>query len=530
MYLPLPLRLALFYTLILALALLFFGHTVYDQAAQRAYADLDATLSNRAESVQLGKNMLIMNGISSPVSLPGTDGLAPDGVAIEVLDNHLHLLASNTLNNAGPVNTTVIGLPASLVPWDASAARFILQHPLTDNNQPNSMYSTITYAGQQVRVYTTISNNYDQNHIIQTARSEQDIQQSLSNLRTLLWQGAALVLLFAFGGGWLLTWATLAAVRRVTRTALAISASRDFSRRVPTGTGASHDELSALASTFNQMLANLQEAYQRQQRFVADASHELRAPITSIRCNLDLLARATDLPPEEVQAALHDTRAEADRMGRLVNDLLILARSDVSQANTSSTPSEQAQAEDTAIYGYKKFEKIQPVDLDSLLLEVFRQYRPERQQAGNDDSENGSRQVQGQHRPRLVLHDIIPARVSGDADQLKQALVALLDNALKYTPYEGTVSLSLTVEQASAIIKVSDTGIGILPEDLPHIFERFYRADRARSRDRGGSGLGLAIAQSIVQAHRGSIEVESTPGKGSIFTVRLPVTDHAETP
>ncbi len=122
-----------------------------------------------------------------------------------------------------------------------------------------------------------------------------------------------------------------------------------------------------------------------------------------------------------------------------------------------------------------------------------------------------------------MLQHTTPARVYGDADQLKQVLVALLDNALKYTPYEGRVSLSLTTPANQAIVKVSDTGIGIAPDDLPHIFERFYRADRARSRERGGSGLGLAIVQSIVQEHQGTIEVESTLGKGSIFTVRLPV-------
>jgi signal transduction histidine kinase len=122
-----------------------------------------------------------------------------------------------------------------------------------------------------------------------------------------------------------------------------------------------------------------------------------------------------------------------------------------------------------------------------------------------------------------MLQEITPVKVYGDADQLKQILVALVDNALKYTPYEGSVTLSLTTDENYAAVNVSDTGIGIIPEDLPHIFERFYRADRARSRDRGGSGLGLTIVQSIVQEHQGSIEVESTPGRGSTFTLKLPV-------
>ncbi|HEY6409690.1 MAG TPA: ATP-binding protein, partial [Ktedonobacteraceae bacterium] len=154
------------------------------------------------------------------------------------------------------------------------------------------------------------------------------------------------------------------------------------------------------------------------------------------------------------------------------------------------------------------------VDLDSLLLQVFRQYQPT-QDNGNLDTR--------QYGAKLLLQHTTPARVYGDEDQLKQVLVALLDNALKYTPYEGSISLSLTTNEHTATLKVSDTGIGISPDDVPHIFERFYRADRARSRDRGGSGLGLAIVQSIVQAHEGTIEVESTLGKGSTFILRLPL-------
>jgi signal transduction histidine kinase len=192
-------------------------------------------------------------------------------------------------------------------------------------------------------------------------------------------------------------------------------------------------------------------------------------------------------------------------MGRLVGDLLLLARADSTQ---------QAQQPDVhSAYSYKNSK--QEIDLDSLLLEVFRQYRPVEENSTPD-------QARG---PRLMLQHITPAKVYGDADQLKQALVALVDNALKYTPYEGSILLSLTTDEHNAMIKVTDTGIGIAPEDLPHIFERFYRADRARSRDRGGSGLGLAIVQSIVREQEGSIEVESTPGKGSMFTLKLPTTD-----
>ncbi len=474
-YFPLQLRLTLFYAFLLGIALWIFGTIVYTQAQQRAYSDLDNALSSRAASVRLGKDLLAnQNPSNLPFSLPSVDGLGSGGVAIEVLDNQLHLLATTSGNLANGI-----------------------QSGLT-----NSIYSTITYQGQHIRVYTLMNNDFDAGHIIQTARSEQDIEQSLTDLRLLLWRGGTLVMVLALIGGWFITWSVLSGVKRITKTAQSISSSRDFSKRVPDKSLFGQDELTSLAFTFNEMLASLEKTYQRQQRFVADASHELRAPITSIRCNLDLLAKAPDLPPAEAQAALTDARAEADRMGRLVNDLLIIARSDET-------------AQEVKLNGYTKNAIQAPtVDLDSLLLEVYRQNRQ------IIDGVNGEIRQQG---PRLMLQDITPAKVYGDADQLKQVLVALIDNALKYTPYEGLVTLSLTTDNDYAIIKVSDTGIGILPEDLPHIFERFYRADRARSRDHGGTGLGLTIVQNIVQEHEGNIEVESTPGRGSTFTLKLPV-------
>ncbi len=505
MYIPLQLRLTLFYTLIVAIALWFFGQTVYAQAEQRAYTDLNNTLSSRAASVKLGK--FLASPGSLPTVLPSVDGLGTGGVSIEVLSDKMALLAATANNTNDFTNPTVDNLGSSPVPWDSQAARIALQQFAPTSITPNGFYSTVTYQGQHIRVYTLANGDFGSVHIIQTARSEQDIEQSLANLRLLLLQGGALVIIFALVGGWFITWGVLSAVRRVTKTAHSISKSRNFSQRVPTRTRLGRDELAVLATTFNEMLTNLEELYQHQQRFVADASHELRAPITSIRCNLDLLSKAPDLPPAEAQAALQDARAEADRMGRLVNDLLTLTRSDASRQN-----------ETALVNGYKNINtQEQIVDLDSLLLEVFRQYRPTKEQDTAETQQQG---------PRLLLQHITPAQVYGDADQLKQVLVALLDNALKYTPYEGSVSLALSIEAYEAMIKVSDTGIGIAPEDIPHIFERFYRTDRARTRERGGSGLGLAIVQSIVQQQHGTIEVESTPGKGSTFTLKLPMVSH----
>src|SRR5947209_5350734 len=234
MFIPLQLRLTLFYALLLGLALWFFGSSVYTQAQQRAYADLDAALSSRASSVVMGKSLLINQG---PNNLPlvlnnSINGLGAGDIAIEVLDSHLRLLATTTYDTTSNfLQPGVSGSNASPIPWDAQAARWYLQHPYASNGYPNSIYSTITYQGQPVRVYTTV--NAQTGDIIQTARSEQGIQQSLSDLSDLLWGGGALVMLLALAGGWFITWSVLAIVRRMTGTAQRISASQDFSQRVP---------------------------------------------------------------------------------------------------------------------------------------------------------------------------------------------------------------------------------------------------------------------------------------------------------
>ena len=497
MYIPLQLRLTCFYVLLLIMMLSAFGYLVSTQASDRAYRDLDASLSSRASSVRLGKSLLAPGSVIS--LLPGITGIGTEGVSIEVLDEHLKLLATTDSTQKDFGQTYIDGIQADPVPWDGQAAHRIVQHPFdSDGTTPASMYSTIILQGQRIRVFTLASNDFGTPHIIQTVRSESGIEQSLNELHLYLLLGGTIFTLCALLGGWLITQGVLNRVKHIERAALGISRRRSFDQRVGEKHWRGRDELSRLAETFNTMLDTLEQLYAYQQRFVADASHELRAPIASIRCNLDMLTSTSDLPAEEASAALNDARSEAERMGRLVNDLLILARSDADQQENS------ASLENTGKYQ-------EPIDLDSLLLEVFRQYRHVRQ-AGK-----------GEDQPRLLLQHITPARVTGDADQLKQALVALVDNALKYTPSEGKVSLMLSTAEGQARLEVKDTGIGIAPGDIPHIFERFYRADRTRSHEQGSSGLGLAIVQSIIQAHHGSIEVESAPGGGSTFTVRIPL-------
>lgn len=280
--------------------------------------------------------------------------------------------------------------------------------------------------------------------------------------------------------GYLLAGRAIRPVAAVTETANTIARSRDFARRVPEPPR--QDELGRLAATFNTMLASLHEAYQAQQRFVADASHELRAPLTAIQANLELVRLHPEMPASERDEAIAEASREAERLARLVADLLALARADAG----------------APLHRWR-------VELDRVLLEAFAEAR---------------RLTRGQ---RLEIGHLEPAMITGDPDRLKQLVLILLDNAIKYTPDGGQVTLELQHNGTIAEILVRDTGIGIAPEDLPHVFERFYRADPARSRDPGGTGLGLPIARWIVEQHGGQITLTSRPGEGTTARVCLPL-------
>ena len=305
------------------------------------------------------------------------------------------------------------------------------------------------------------------------------IDAMLAGLRTLLLLVAASGISIALLGGWAIAGGALRPVAVLTRTARSIADSRAFSRRVPALRR--RDELGELARTLNDMLASLDAAHQMQQRFVSDASHELRTPLTTVHGNAELLAQ-DDVDPAERREAVAQILRETQRLTRLIDDLLALARADA-----GSEPLEAAR-----------------VQLDELVMEAFAELRP---QAGQ--------------RLRVVALDEAP--VSGERDRLKQLVLILLDNALRYTPADGTVEATVSAEGGTVVLRVDDTGIGVSPDVEAHAFDRFYRGEAARRLEPEGSGLGLSIARWIVERHGGSIRLLPHDPIGTRAVVRLPL-------
>jgi heavy metal sensor kinase len=318
-------------------------------------------------------------------------------------------------------------------------------------------------------------------NLIQVGMSLQNTQSTKRRFLFTLAAVLPVALLLAGGGGWFLARRALSPVDRMAEAARRISVENLAERLSDPGKG---DELSRLARTLNEMLDRLENSFHQVRQFSADASHELQTPLTILKGEMEVALRM-ERSPEEYRRTLKSGLEEIDRISRLVEGLLLLARSEARALKMD----------------------LQPVDLLSLVEEVHAQ---------SNVSAN-SRSVM------LALGSRAPLSIQGDKDHLRRALLNLVDNAIKYTPAGGGVTLSLERKDHWACMVVEDTGIGIPEEEQSRIFARFYRSQEALSMAEGGYGLGLCIARSIVETHGGKIEIESAPGRGSKFTLLLPL-------
>jgi len=322
-------------------------------------------------------------------------------------------------------------------------------------------------------------------YIVENGLSYAEIETVLNGLlRLVALYLPFLVSLAGFGGYWLMR-RSLRPVAEITSRAEGIT-STNLSERLPViKTG---DELERLSISLNRMIARLEDAFQHINRFSADASHELRTPLTILQLELEEIVQHGKLPAtivDQIGSALEETH----RLSRIGENLMALSRLDA---------------------GEVKMEKIR-LNLGELAASTAEQMR-----------------LLAEEKSLTLRCSIDPAvRVIGDQSKLKQVVVNLIDNAIKYTPEGGEVGVVVRSHQGNALLEVFDNGLGIPPDAIPHVFERFYRADQARSRDLGGAGLGLAIVKAICSAHGAQIEVSSQEGEGSRFRMELPLArDH----
>ncbi len=340
---------------------------------------------------------------------------------------------------------------------------------------------TVAYGEEDFRVLQKQTPKYQINLAV-SLRPLYDIQWQLA--RAFLWL-VPLAMAVAVGGGWLLAKYSMRPVTRVIQAARQITAT-NLSQRLPTYPA--QDEIGALVETVNDLIARIEQGVGRLEQFSQNVAHELRTPLTILRGEMEL-ALAGNAGAPELRRIIASAMEEISRAAKIIESLLFLAHVD---AGKMETPKER-------------------VALDLLAAEVF-----EDAQALAEGRLPCGRSLQ------LTLTAPEQVVVAGDASRLRRLLLNLVENAIKYTP-EGKVEIAVQRAGAQAIITVSDTGIGIAPEHLEHVFERFYRVDSDRSRETGGSGLGLSICAAIAHAHGGEIRVESTVGKGSTFEVTLPL-------
>ncbi|HEY4383687.1 MAG TPA: ATP-binding protein [Ktedonobacteraceae bacterium] len=468
------LQLTLWYTIVFTLLMLCSDVLLYTHLQSSLLEGLDAELHLRAQ--QVADDVVDEQGnlvfLQTTKELPGFDTDATEqarndadvnfGTLVRVLDAHGQVVGVTPSFRLLMVPAVSVTSPLHGTPWQGSI--------WDDERQNVRLYSrALTNEG------TTIA-------VIQVGASLTQVDTALSTVLLILLSMAPFVLGLSALGSYVLAARTFKPIDRLIRSAQRIKAG-DLRQRVPLPPA--RDEVSRLARTLNEMLDALEEAFTQQQRFVADASHELRTPVAAIRSITDV-ALLEPLSPEAYVTVLQTVNMEAERLGSLISDLLELARADEGQ-----TPLQ-----------------LEPVRLDLLVHAIVGNMTPF---------------VEKRHL-RLHVEAPHPVTIQGDEARLIQLIMNLLDNAIYSTEAGGQITVTVQAAQQQVQLQVQDTGRGIAAEHLPHIFERFYRGDAAHTANEPGrSGLGLAIVDWIVHVHQGSIMVESKPGQGSAFIVLLPL-------
>lgn len=470
-------QLTFWYTLVLASIIFGCGAFVYKYLESSLESSVDTALSLQfhqiASEVSYHNGHILINDITGDLPNPSTpqtsaqpqtttSDVGASSAIVRVLDMKGNVIRENHVFRLIPMPSDVLSLSLQGTAWNGTIK---------------------THTGQEVRVYSAAL--FDQGApfaVVQVGASLDQLHNVLRRTAILLLLLVPLILLVSAVVSYWLAGRAFAPIHRLTATARKIGAG-DLRQRVPVPPA--QDEVHFLALTLNEMIEHLDEAFKRQRRFVADASHELRTPVAAIRSKTDV-ALLQPLSAAEYRHVIQGINTEVGRLGHLISDLLALARADEGQSPLV----------------------LEPVQLDVLVEAVAANAEPLAQERNIN----------------LRVQVSEPVTVQGDEARLIQVVMNLLDNALIYTRSGGCVTLLVGRDQDTARIIVRDTGVGIAPEHLPHIFERFYRADPARQRREGNSnGLGLAIVDWAVRAHDGSVSVESTPGQGSTFTVALPL-------
>lgn len=462
-------KLILWYSGLLAVIILLFGVAVYSVMRWALFSTIDRTLETAFTQVLENSRASMIAQFGPPgqvtVILPQIDAFGLSGVLVQVW---------NLSTDTPSLIDASQNITAYTQPLDPASLRAVLSH-----NSPSTVYSNIVKNRSEWRVRTQSLDIWGRRIAIQVATSSQAIKEASGLLVITMLVASTVGLIGSVLLGMWLSSRALKPINAITDAASRIAATDDLQTRLQ-WTGPM-DELGRLASVFNNMMSRLEHLFSVQRRFVADVSHELRTPLTAIRGNLDLIKRyGMD------QESFNAIESEVERMSRLVNDLLLLARAD---------------------YGGLTLD-LEPLDLDTVVSEAYRE----------------ARVLSKDRNLKVTIHEFEPVRINGNGDRIKQLLLNLISNALKFTPDGGQIALSLYVEDYDAVIEVKDTGIGISKEDQARIFDRFYQADSSRSRKSvdGSSGLGLAIAKWIVEAHNGTISVESELGEGATFRIRIP--------